>query len=218
MLRFIKTRDLLESLLFLVKSPVTKRFPRKAHQPFESFRGKPQFVESECVGCGACAEICPSHAIQVIDPKHAPSGKKQIPRRKIELRYDACNFCGLCRIRCITGKGIRMTDQFDLALFDRSLASESIEKELAFCERCGRILTTLDHLRWIFRRLGVIAYSNPTLFRAAQKVSSRPDLKPSGEAVRREDMMKILCPACRRRVHLKDAWGSDMPAINSKSI
>jgi hydrogenase-4 component H len=216
MLKPIDTRDLREAFFSLFHRPITTRFPREIHRPFEHFRGKPQFVESECVGCGACAEICPSQAIQVIDPKQVPSGKKRKTSRKIELRYDSCNFCGMCQSRCITGKGIRLTDQFDLALLDRNLAAESVERELAFCERCGGILTTCDHLRWIFHRLGAISFTNPTLLRIAQKEQFRVDVKPSGEAVRREDMIKILCPVCRRWVRLKDTWGSEMPALNPK--
>lgn len=198
----------------LLKGPVTTKFPGEAHSPPAGLRGKPQFDEAGCVGCGACAEVCPSSAIRVTDPKPGASGRKRGLSRKIELRYDVCHFCGLCQSRCITGAGIRLTDQFDLALLDRTLAVEVVERELVTCELCGGILTTRDHLIWIFRRLGALAYANPTLVRIAQNPFS-PIASPSqNQEPRREDGMRLLCPVCRRRVRLEDHWGPVPSAVN----
>ncbi len=203
----IKTKELKEVLAALFKGPVTTKFPVKPHHPPAGFRGKPQFDEAGCVGCGSCAKVCPSSAIQVTDPKPGASGRKRGLTRKIGLRYDVCNFCGLCQSRCITGEGIRLTDQFDLALLDKTLAVEAVERELVACELCGGILTTRDHLLWISSRLGALAYANPTLTRIAQNPFS-PIASPSrNEKPRREDGMRVLCPVCRRRVRLADRWG-----------
>jgi formate hydrogenlyase subunit 6/NADH:ubiquinone oxidoreductase subunit I len=193
---FFKTRELREALTSLLKRPVTTRFPLEEHHPPAGFRGKPQFDEAKCVGCGACAEVCPASAIRVIDPKSGTAGRKRGFVRKLELRYDACNFCGLCETHCITGEGIRLTDGFDLALLDRTLAAEVVEKELVCCERCGGILTARDHLLWIFR----IGDPVPPLPSPA-----------AGGPVRREEAMKLLCPDCRRQVRLKDRWGDRLP-------
>jgi hydrogenase-4 component H len=48
------------------------------------------------VGCGACAEVCPSQCIDIVD------GEK----RKFTLHLDSCIFCGQCQANCITEKGI----------------------------------------------------------------------------------------------------------------
>ena len=212
---FFKTKELKEALSAMLKRPVTTRFPLEEHRPPAGFRGKPQFDEAKCVGCGACAEVCPSSAIRVIDPKSGSAGRKRGLVRKLELRYDVCNFCGLCEIHCITGEGIRLTDRFDLALLDRTLASEVVEKELVCCERCGGILTARDHLLWIFRRLGATAYANPTLLRIEDPGPSLPS-PVSGGSMRREDVMKLLCPDCRRQVRLKDRWGDRWPFPDTK--
>jgi hydrogenase-4 component H len=209
---FFKAKALREALTSLFRRPVTTRFPRGEYRPPAGFRGKPQFDETKCVGCGACAEVCPASAIRVIDPKSGTAGRKRGSVhglvRRMELRYDECNFCGLCETRCITGEGIRLTDGFDLALLDRTLAVEVVEKELVCCERCGGILTARDHLLWIFRRLGATAYANPTLLRIAQNPD--PALPPPAAdgPARREDVMKTLCPVCRRQVRLEDHWGA----------
>jgi hydrogenase-4 component H len=217
---FFKTKELKEALTSLLKRPVTARFPLDEHLPPPGYRGKPQFDEAKCVGCGACAEVCPSYAIRVIDPRSGTAGRKRGPSaqglahrlvRRIELRYDQCNFCGLCEIRCITGGGIRMTGGFDLSLLDRTLAAEVVEKELVSCERCGGILTARDHMLWVFRRLGERAYANPTLLRIAQHPESPFPFSTAGGAVRREEVMKILCPDCRRQVRLADRRGERLP-------
>ena len=205
-----------EALSNLVRGPVTTKFPGEAHRPPAGFRGKPQFDEAGCVGCGACAEVCPSSAIRVTDPKPGVSGRKRGFVRKIEIRYDDCNFCGLCQSRCITGNGIRLTDLFDLALLDRTLAAEAVERELEACELCGGILAARDHLLWISRRLGGLAYANPTLARIAQ-LSFSPSAFPSGNGrPRREDGMRMLCPVCRRKARLEDQWGAELPAAGAK--
>jgi hydrogenase-4 component H len=213
---FFRTSKLKEALSNLVRGPVTTKFPGEAHVPPAAFRGKPQFDEAGCVGCGSCAEVCPSSAIRVTDPRPGAPGRKRGLVRKIELRYDICNFCGLCQARCITGSGIRLTDRFDLALLDRTLAVEVVERELVACELCGGILAARDHLAWISRRLGALAYANPTLIRIAQGPSSQTASASVNERPRREDGMRMLCPVCRRKVRLEDHWGPEPPAAPPK--
>ena len=162
-MRWIPARGLAKSFAALVRKPETVRFPRVPPELPEGFRGKPEFDEPECVGCGACAAVCPSGAIRVVDPKPSVAAKKKRQVRRIEFRYDTCNFCGLCEDRCITRRGIRQGRKYDLALLDRKLAMEHVEKELALCEGCGRVLSAREHMHWIARALGTAAYANPTL-------------------------------------------------------
>lgn len=200
MKRWMKTRDIREALRSLFSSPVTTDFPKTRRPPDDGFRGKPLFDESGCVVCGSCARVCPSGAIRVHDPKPGAPGRKSRAVRRMELRYDACHFCGLCEEHCITGMGIRMTEGFDLALIDRSLASESIEKEMVFCEGCGRGLTTAAHLLWIRSRLGEMASANPSLTRIHLEPRLAFPVSPVVMPPERGDDVKILCPDCRRKV------------------
>jgi len=199
-----KLRELIEALKVLfVEGPYTSKFPKEMTIPPEEFRGKPKFDPDICIGCGACSEVCPSRSIEVIDDLE--SGK-----RTIKLRYDICNFCGQCHLYCTTVNGIDYSAEYDLATFDRSTMVETIEKELAVCEMCGGVVGTKDHLRWIAKRLGSLAYSNPTLILAGMDDLSQTESIHSREKERktnREDIFRILCPDCRRKVFLKEEWG-----------
>jgi len=199
-----KLRELGEALKVLfVEGPYTSKFPKELTVPPETFRGKPKFDPDICIGCGACSEVCPSRSIEVVDD--IETGK-----RTISLRYDICNFCGQCHIYCTTKDGIDYTTEYDLAGGDRSEFVVSVEKELAICEICGGVAGTKDHLRWIANRLGSLAYANPSLMLAdmeglgqADTVSKRPGDRPPN----REDIFRILCPECRRKVYLTEEWG-----------
>jgi hydrogenase-4 component H len=206
-MKYPKLRELREAIKSLFSRPYTTKYPFKPHEPFDGIRGKPQYFEEYCVGCGACAEVCPANAIQVIDPKEPVKTSNPVPVRRLELRYDQCNFCGNCQAHCITEKGVQLTKQFDLALLDRKLAVETIEKELVICDLCGAIVTAKDHLRWLVERLGTLSYGNPTLILVGQKELIPVESGKKGEELRRPDIFKILCPKCRQEVMVKDIWG-----------
>lgn len=206
-MRYPKLRELKEAIKSLFSKPYTSKFPFKPHEPFDGFRGKPEYFDEYCVGCGACAEVCPGNAIQRIDPPEPVKNKQNNQMRKMEVHYDMCNFCGNCQANCITEKGIQLTKQYDLALFDRKLAVEEIEKELVICELCGTILTAKDHLRWLARKLGTLAYGNPTLLLVSQRELIPVESGTQGVEMRRPDIFKVLCPKCRHEIMLKDIWG-----------
>ncbi len=206
-MKYPKLRELREAVKSLFSKPYTTKFPYVPHEPYDGYRGKPKYFEEYCVGCGACAEVCPANAISVIDPEEPLKKGETLTKRRIELRYDMCNFCGNCQAHCITEKGIQLTKEYDLALLDRKLAVESIEKELVVCDLCGEVITTKDHLRWLVRRLGTLAYGNPTLLLVSQRELIPVESGVPGEELRRPDIFKILCPKCRHEVMLKDIWG-----------
>jgi len=204
-MRYPKLRELREALRSVFSKPYTTKYPKEPHVPYEAFRGKPEFFDEYCVGCGACAEVCPADAIKIIDPEQPVTGRH--PVRKIELRYDSCIFCRNCEQNCITEKGIQLTNKYDLALFDRKLAVESVEKELVICEVCHSIIAAKDHLKWLSRRLGTLAYGNPNLILVSQSIEKTKTPRQEDAELRRTDIMKVLCPKCRHEVMLKDVWG-----------
>ena len=86
----------------------------------------------------------------------------------------------------------------------------SVEKELAVCEVCGDVVGTKDHLSWIYKRLGSLAYANPTLILAGMdELSQKEEIKSAMKegTTSREDIFRILCPECRRKVYLTEEWG-----------
>jgi hypothetical protein len=93
-----------------------------------------------------------------------------------------------------------------MAGFDRaSMVSETDEKELALCECCGDVITAKAHLAWIARKLGPLAFSNPTLFVSSLKGMGFADdvLQAAKEYVLRPDRIKILCSKCRRKTTIE---------------
>lgn len=199
-----KLRELGEAVRALVGGPYTSKFPFEPVEPPPNFRGKPEFQPDDCVACGACAEVCPAGAITVYDdPRSEP------PMRRLELRLDRCIFCGQCELNCLTKTGIHLTQHFDLATLDRHAARESVEKELVLCEQCGAVVTAKAHLRFIAEEVGGKSFTNPALMLAREEALglvefSKPDYR---EIPQRADMMKVLCPKCRRAVVAREIWG-----------
>ena len=215
-MRYPKLRELKEAITALIKGPYTTKFPAVPHVPEKRFRGKPEYFKDGCVGCKACAEVCPTGCIEVKDIPDA-----EIPVRRLELHYDSCIFCGQCQANCITQEGIKLSNKFDLAIFDRSQAIESVEKELVLCEGCGCVVGAKDHLAWVAKKLGALAYSSPTAYLSALKELKLAYLAPpfwqdrpsstkraglnveKQENLTRQDRIKVLCPKCRREITLE---------------
>ncbi len=200
-----KLRELGEAVKALVRGPATIKFPFEPYEAPEGFRGKPTYSEDDCIGCGACAEVCPSQCIALVDDTEAKP-----PVRRLAIHFDACIYCGQCELNCITEKGVHLTTEYDLACFDRTACLETIEKELVLCEVCGAVVGCRDHLLWVAERLGAKRYANPTLILLADGelglVSGEshrdPDRPPD-----RSDTMRVLCPKCRRTTVLRETWG-----------
>lgn len=195
-------RILKEAAKALVCGPYTTKYPYEPHEPYERFRGKPEYHDDDCIGCTSCAEVCPARAIDVID---------SIDDRTRELVYhsDQCIFCGQCEANCPTEKGIMLSHEFDLACFDRSACEERITKTLVICEACDEVVGTREQLIWLAEKLGPLAYSNPALFLSYLKniklvAEARP--APAVE-ISRADRLKILCPRCRRDVVIEEGVG-----------
>jgi len=187
----------------LIKGPYTSMFPSKPHVPFERFRGRPYFYESDCIGCTACAQVCPPQAIEFEDT--IINGKA---KRKLTVHWNICIFCGQCQANCPTTKGIMLSNEFDLATTESSaLLKQEIEKKLITCDCCGETIVPLDQYLWVAQKLGPLCFSNPSLILFYFKVldmalKSREPAKEDSEFLR-SDRMKVLCPKCRREAAIK---------------
>lgn len=198
-MRYPKLRELKEAVRALIKGPYTSKFPYQAHKPYERFRGKPQFHEEDCVGCGACFQVCPSKAIDMQDIRN---------ERVLTVHWDMCVFCGQCQANCITEKGIILSNEFDLATTEkRQDLKQEIEKELLLCEGCGEIVAPLDQITWVAKKLGPLTFSNATLmlFYLMNLGLSFKDKSPAKEnsELTRSERIKVICPRCRREAVLK---------------
>jgi len=192
-------RILKQALKALIKGPYTTKFPKQPHVPFQRFRGKPEFHDQDCIGCGACVQVCPSGALSMRD-----AGDKRI----LEIRWDICIFCGQCQANCLTEKGIILSQEFDFATTEnRQDLKQEIDKELVRCEYCGEIIAPYDQIIWVAKKIGPLAFSNPSLmlfYLDSEKPSSRrAAAEPEEKEFLRADRIKILCPRCRRQAVMK---------------
>lgn len=210
-MQYPKLRELKEAVRALVKGPYTTKFPKQPHVPFERFRGKPEFHEEDCTGCGACVNVCPSGALSMRDV----AGK-----RILEIRWDICIFCGQCQANCLTEKGIILSHKFDLATTEkRQDLKQEIQKDLVICSGCKEIIAPYDQIIWVAKKIGPLMFSNPSLmlfYLNDQKLSSGEAEAPAQEEKEfqpvptpkesdwgRADRMRILCPRCLRLAVIK---------------
>jgi formate hydrogenlyase subunit 6/NADH:ubiquinone oxidoreductase subunit I len=195
----LQARVLKQAVRALFSRPYTTDYPNVPYEPPPGFRGRVRFNADACIGCGACAEVCPPKCIDVLDEEAAPT-----PKRTLVQHVDACIWCGQCERYCPTGAGIQMTNEYIEVGFRPEDFEERVEKELVMCEICGERLAPVDQLRWLARRLGPLAYANPTLMliSARDLLVVEDPVKKRGTAVQRADRLRIQCPKCRRATAL----------------
>lgn len=198
-MRYPKLRELKEAIKALIKGPYTSDFPYKEHRPYERFRGRPQYHKDDCMGCGACFQVCPAGAIKMRDEQG---------RRILSVHWDLCIFCGNCQANCPTEKGIMLSNEFDLATTAaRETLYQEIEKEFLRCDCCSEWIAPIDQIRWVAKKLGPLCFSNASLMLfylqrldlAGKEVFQSQDKKE----LLRFDRIKVLCPRCRRQAVLK---------------
>ena len=209
-----KLRELKEAVLAVFRGPYTTKFPAVEHVPPDGFRGRTEYFEEDCIGCKACAMVCPAIAIRVVDDLQADP-----PKRTLTIHHDKCIFCGQCELNCTTREGdplsadyrcgIRLTKTWNMVTLDRSELRNSIEHELIVCGDCGTVIGTRKHLIWVAERLGSKAYANPTLIVAADGSMSITERFATDvdEPLARNELMRVLCPQCRRTVVVRELWG-----------
>lgn len=203
-MKYPKLRELKEAVKALIKGPYTSQFPRKPHIPPERSRGRPEFHEEHCMGCTACAQVCPS---RVIDFEDRVEGGKA--KRVLTVNWDICIFCGQCQANCPTEKGIVLSNDFDLATTgSRKELKQTIEKEMILCDCCGEIIAPYDQILWVAKKLGPLCFSNTSLIQFYLEhidiISlDRQRVKEEELTFERSDRIKILCPRCRRETVIK---------------
>jgi formate hydrogenlyase subunit 6/NADH:ubiquinone oxidoreductase subunit I len=196
-----KIRELKEALTSLFTRPYTTRFPLENFTPADEYRGKPRYNEEYCIGCGTCVQVCPATAIEMAD---------DIPglKRIFRINYGSCINCGQCEENCITGKGIKLTNEYSFAALDKNESSliEEISRDIVICEMCGKVIAASKHLEWIKDRIGIKAFAHPNFLIEMQKEFTEVDPVSAKSRVRREDQMMEVCPGCRHKIITEDEF------------
>jgi len=193
---FLQPRILKQAIIAAFSPAYTTRFPAEPFEPQEAFRGRPRFNAPACIGCGACAQVCPPKCIDVIDDLSS-----EPPRRVLVQHFDSCIMCGQCERYCPTRKGICMTTEWDNTGFVPGDFEDRIEKELVMCEVCGDVLAPADQLAWLADRLGPLSFANPTLavYSGLQLGYVEKGVRSQSETPLRSDRVALQCPKCRRK-------------------
>ena len=109
----------------------------------EGFRGKHEFDSEKCIGCGACAEVCSSDAIDVLEEE----GK-----RVIKVDYGHCSFCGFCEDECPT-QAITLTKEYHLLADNRNMINVTNEVDLFRCVSCGKYFIPIRQIDWAIENI-----------------------------------------------------------------
>jgi hypothetical protein len=71
------------------------------------------------------------------------------------------------------------------------------------------MIGTLEQMRWLYKKLGPLAFSNPNLLIANEDDAEEISKLGSGtenEKNRHQDIFKMLCYNCKHEIFLTDLW------------
>src|SRR5580698_9128042 len=107
------------------REKTTLNYPEEKPILAERYRGlhgltiDPQTGEENCIGCMACARVCPDNLISMtLEKREGHKGRYPV---NFQIDLNPCCFCGLCSEVCpTTYKALVMTHDFELASESRS--------------------------------------------------------------------------------------------------
>jgi hydrogenase-4 component H len=164
-----------EVLICLRAGRVTLPYPFVPVKAPPRFRGRPAIDGAKCLGCGACAEVCPPRLITVSDEGGI---------RRVSLNYSRCTYCARCQEICPVGS-MTCTEDFETGTAHRDDLSVSVELDLAKCKICATPFITHRLLAKM-----IAEYSPPWMNKPAEPPDwfwhcPRCRLEKTGEAMER---------------------------------
>ena len=117
----------------LLRPSVTELYPEDMPKLPENYRGMPTLPvnpttgRSGCIGCGACARMCPEGIIKVEVDKTDPKDRKPA---EFSIDISRCMWCGLCMEVC-PKNCLRPARTFELACYNREGMIYGLDKLMA---------------------------------------------------------------------------------------
>ena len=109
----------------------------------QGFRGDPHVDQGRCVGCGACAHVCPADAIEIVG-----NGTE----RRVRFMHKDCIFCGSCQDVCPSeAVELRAGRKEWFQAKDASLSE--VRLSVKNCRLCGAPYMPDAQVAWALRRM-----------------------------------------------------------------
>ncbi len=154
----------------------TVQYPNAPLKRPEYARGKPEHDSVACIACAACAVACPPNAIQfVVDQKAGTT--------TWSINYGRCVFCGRCEEVCPT-RAIELTEEFELAVFDKGDLEETSTYRLQRCSECGAYYAPAKEVAYAARILEQSAGDDDEVRVAREMLGKCPKCKQRADAYR----------------------------------
>ncbi len=105
------------------------------------FRGDPHVDQEKCIGCSACAHVCPADAIEIED-----GGTTRVVR----FMRQACVFCASCQDVCPT-EAVELRSGETAWCRERGGSKSEATLPLAQCEICGSGFIPEAQIAWAMK-------------------------------------------------------------------